>query len=422
MENEETILMNILWTVNTHSPSIANQIKVKSIHAISWVEAMSEQLKKIANVELAIAAPADVSSIIKKEIGEIVYYAVPNTQESWKAVIDEFKPEIIHQYGTEKSHNLNVCSVAQNIPIIISLQGILSEYQRHYYGGIDISTIIKYTPIRDIIRPSGIISGRRDFIRRSKVERQLLNSVKYVEGRSTWDRVAALNINPQLNYYYCPRMLRKAFYEVPKWDLGAINRHTIFVSQGDYPIKGVHFVFMALAKLKEKYPDVKLIVTGNDMFGDMKGIKRFIKPGYKQYIYDLAEKLDILDSIEYVGKKSAEGMAELYSKVHVAVIPSAIENAPNSLAEAMIMGTPCIATYVGGNMDMMQHGKEGFLYCYNEPNMLAEYVSQIFESDELASAFSHQAIIRATNDHSQGGLTKLLLGIYQDVIRRENYE
>lgn len=408
--------MKILWTVNTLNQKISEELNLHSEHAISWVEAMSFYLTKCTDIVLAIATPAKLESIIKKEINGIIYYGVPTNRKSWEKVIKDFAPDIIHEYGTEQDHNLVVCDAAQNIPIIVSLQGILSEYQRHYYGGIDMKTMLRYSPLRDWIRPSGFISGRKDFQKRSRKEVLLLKKVFYVEGRSTWDRVASLRINSSLKYYFCPRMLRKEFNESKAWKINLIKRHSILISQGNYPIKGIHFAFMAVAALKDKYPDIKLIITGNNMFKNMTGLHRFFRTGYMRYLFDLAHKLDIMEYIQFTGIKNAEEMVALGRSAHVAVISSAIENAPNALAEAMMLGTPCIASFVGGNMDMIKHGEEGFLYCYNEPYMLAEYITQLFESDELAETFSRNARKKAQEQHNPETLTKKLKDIYISVI------
>ena len=40
---------------------------------------------------------------------------------------------------------------------------------------------------------------------------------------------------------------------------------------------------------------------------------------------------------------------------------------------------------------MEPYGKDGYLYTFNEPLMLAEYISRIFESDNLAESFSESS-------------------------------
>ena len=93
----------------------------------------------------------------------------------------------------------------------------------------------------------------------------------------------------------------------------------------------------------------------------------------------LIKDINVQENVIFTGTLTADEMAARTAKSHVVVIPSSIENAPNSLAEAEIVGTPTIASFVGGNMDMLKHNEEGFLYCYNEPNMLAEYIRQILQ-------------------------------------------
>lgn len=414
--------MKILWTANTFSPEVSKIINIKSKHSISWVDAMSERIKEKEDIHLSIACPYEGTTILEKEYDGITYIAVPirDAMANWCDVIVKYQPDIIHAYGTEQQHNAYVLEHSKNIPVLISLQGLLSEYERHYYAGIDFSTMIRYTPLRDIIRPTGFFTGRKDFIKRSKNENSLLKRARYVEGRSTWDKVSAYNINPNLKYYYCPRMLRKQFYTDKPWNVSEIERYTILVTQGNYPIKGIHILFRAVAKLKEKYKDIKIKVTGTDVFARINNNKRYLSNGYERYLFDLAKKLDIINHIEFVGYKKASEMVELLKKIHLAVIPSAIENAPNSLAEAMIVGTPVIATFVGGNMDMLTHNENGFLYAFDEWNMLSYYIDQLFSSDELCNAFSKKARDNALKRHNPEELVENLYNIYCEVIQYNN--
>lgn len=42
-------------------------------------------------------------------------------------------------------------------------------------------------------------------------------------------------------------------------------------------------------------------------------------------------------------------------------MPSHIENSPNNLCEAMILGMPCIATDAGGTSTLLSNMKDGLL-------------------------------------------------------------
>ena len=49
-------------------------------------------------------------------------------------------------------------------------------------------------------------------------------------------------------------------------------------------------------------------------------------------------------------------------KSDIFVSASHIENSPNNVAEAMILGMPCIATFAGGTSSYIEDNKNGILY------------------------------------------------------------
>ena len=59
-----------------------------------------------------------------------------------------------------------------------------------------------------------------------------------------------------------------------------MERHSVLVHQAHYPIKGLHFVFEALGKLKKKYPDIKLYVAGKDILHPERLSRRLMPGGY----------------------------------------------------------------------------------------------------------------------------------------------
>ena len=409
--------MNILWTTNVIMPEVAKRLGIGSKHPVSWIEAMSQRLAKRNDVNLAIVSRAPISKIEDSDLDGIKYILLPsdcNKVDYWDEVFSKFKPDVIHVYGTESDQSYQLLKNHSEMPIIVSLQGILTEYQRHYYAGVDFHEMLRFTTLRDLLKKQGFFAGKRDFIRRSNKERELLRMAKNVEGRSTWDRVSAQNINPALRYFYCPRMIRSPFY-AGGWEIKNVERHTIFVHQGNYPIKGLHYVIPALAKLKKQYSDVKLYISGQDLYKPTAKYTDILPYGYSKYLQYLIEKYKVRENLVFTGQLNAEQLAAYLKRMNVVVLPSSIENAPNSIVESQLVGVPVVATFVGGNMEMVHHEEDGYLYCYNEPNMLAEYISRIFEDERLAKEFSEKARSKVLDKHNPEKLVHTLLDIYSKI-------
>lgn len=407
--------MKVLWSINTLSKRVSEKANntVISRHSISWVDAMARELKSVESVELTMAVPGDkgVKTLERFVVDGIIYYVLPcdyKRHDYWREIIDQIQPDIIHAYGTEGRHNVMLIKNHANaIPIIISLQGILSEYVKYFYAGLSRWEIIRNATIGDIIHKTGIFIGKLSFYKRSYYEKYMLSHVPYVEGRSDWDYVYSQKINPSLKYFYCPRMIRQEFFGY-KWKYESCERYSLFVHQGNYPIKGFHFMLEALNYIKNDYPNVKLYVSGSDIYTD-----KYFSSGYIRLIKRKIEKYHLRDLICFTGYLDADSLAQYLSRVHVCVIPSAIENAPNALAEAMLVGTPCIASFVGGNADMLNYGEAGLLYCYDEPEMLADRIRRYFKDADLCRAKAGMGLEVASIRHEPEKLVQRILDIYQ---------
>ena len=121
-------------------------------------------------------------------------------------------------------------------------------------------------------------------------------------------------------------------------------------------------------------------------------------------------------------------MKEAYLKSQAFVCPSTMENSPNSLGEAMILGVPVVTTDIGGITTMMEPDEgtiyEGFrVELAEEPgqfelisNRLAEAVIDSFRNPEEASAKAEKAKVHAKKTHSGDVNNKRLLEIYQTMM------
>lgn len=158
------------------------------------------------------------------------------------------------------------------------------------------------------------------------------------------------------------------------------------MSQAYSQWKGLHKLLMALPFIKGEYPRVQLRIAGADITGGSKWVQRI--SGYGSFIRNLIKKLGLEENVTFLGSLDEEIMSVEYRNAHVFVITSIIENSPNSLGEAQIIGTPCVASFVGGIPDMVDDGVNGLMYRYEDHISLAFKIIRLFADDDLAVMLS----------------------------------
>lgn len=417
--------MKVLWIVNKIFPYPASILNIKESVFGGWLQSLADNLKYVNNVNLGIATVYYGKQIKILENENIKYYLIPgapalkynsNLEKYWSYVKEDFKPDLVHIHGTEYAHGLAFMKKYPNIKTVISIQGLISSLEKVYYGNIEIKEIIKNITIRDVIKQDNIFRQKNKFINRAKNEVEMLKRAKAVIGRTTWDFANTKAINPKLKYYKGNETLRKIFYK-NKWNIQNIEKDTIFCSQAGYPIKGFHYLIEAVNILKKTKPNIKVYVAGNNIIDNKSIINKAKKTGYAKYISNLIKKYNLQNQIYFLGMLNENEMLDRLLKTNVFVLPSVIENSSNSLAEAMILGMPCVATNTGGTMDIVEHKKEGFLYPYTEPALCAEYISRFLNSKELCIEYGTNARNKALVRHNPDKNVQDMLNIYQDVMK-----
>lgn len=423
--------MNILWVINIPIPEASLLMKEKPSPFGGWLITSSKDLSEQNNIELSIAFPKKgVKDFIKLKGNKINYYAFKPVKYNdrkriennpiFKNIVNEAKPDIIHMYGTEFAHTLSMANVCREkkIESVISIQGLVSVYEKHMFANLPFKVVYGAT-LRNLLKKDNVAGLRKLFIKRGKNEIEAIKKTKHIIGRTTWDRACTSQINPNAKYHFCNETLREEFYN-HQWDISKCEKHSIFVSQGQYPIKGLHYVLEAMPLILKRFPDTKLYVSGKDIVKTDTLKDRFLMTYYRKYIKKMIRNLKLEQKIVFTGLLNEKQMCQQYLKSHVFVCPSTIENSPNSLGEAMILGVPCIGSYVGGVPDMLEHGKEGFLYQHDAPYMLAHYVCQIFENNNLALRFSEKARLHALETHDRETNTKRLIEIYDSILEQRH--
>lgn len=384
--------MKILWITNILFPE-ATQLLIgcgELKASGGWMLGAANALLQKNNVQLIVASVSSlVSQLTKVQGKEITYYVLPmgkgnqqvnmNYAPYWKQVQQEVHPDVVHIHGTEFSHGHAYMKTCSCDNVVISIQGLTSACFFYYYYGLTKWDVYKNLTFRDIIRGS-VIKEQKLFRQRGEYEKDMIRMTQHIIGRTSWDRARTWAINPNAAYHFCNETLRSDFYDGSMWDYAKCTKHSIFLSQAGYPIKGLHQVLKAMPLILRHYPDAIIRVAGGDITLSNTWSKKLRFSGYGLYIKRLIKKYHLTGKVIFTGNLNGEEMKQEYLKSNVFVCPSTIENSPNSLGEAQILGVPCVASYVGGIADMMK-GDEDNLYRFEEYEMLAKKVCNVFANE-----------------------------------------
>lgn len=415
--------MRVLFVTSRVLPLVADDLAEKKSGFGGWTMNMLNQLKYVDDLQLAVAmCSKNVNKIYKKSCDNIFCYVAPDNSDksmdetSRDYIIDDFKPDIIHIEGNEFPIQ-NIFSKIKQIPVLVSLQGILSGYEPYQYGQLPISDYLFSIKKHNLIT-AWVLYFRKHlrFDKRISTETDTIKNAQYLTGRTFWDRAHSYWINPSAEYFVCNRILRSEFYE-EKWDSENYSKYTIYVGNGYSPHKGLHNVLEAVALLKKEFPDVRVNVSGLSPIVKTKSIsiKKF---GYSRLIERIIKKYALEKNVVFTGALSGKEMIEYMKKTNVYVLPSLIENSPNTLGEAMILGVPCVSAYTGGAPEMAIDEKECLFYRANDPKLLAWQIRRIFINEEFAKNIGEAARCHAKITHDPVSNRDALVNIYKKILEK----
>lgn len=389
--------MKVLWILMSPMSHYLNYHGRSGAGAV-WIESIFDQIAKTEGIKLSICFPEVQEDNIRGEIiDDISYFTIKkqgcNEKRNQKRNILSFihiynmcEPDIIHVWGTEFPYNLDAVTAAEKSEIIdkvvLSLQGMCQAIARHYYAGLPNRIVWGYS-IRDLLKHDNIHIQKLEYEKRSKAERETIQKVKYAIGRTDYDYAYTTIINRNLKYYRCMETIGDIFFE-NEWHYEKCNRQRILMSQGYYPLKGVHYVIEAFSLIAEKYPDAEICIAGWDIvrldskLGRLKGSK------YANYLRQLIKRNGLEGRVRFIGRQDRDEMCRRYLESNVFISASTTENESNSLGEAKLLGMPVIASFVGGVCNRIKHREDGLAYQYDDIVMLARFICDIFDYPDYA--------------------------------------
>ena len=348
-----------------------------------------------------------------KQINNIHF--IQATRENFEKEINDINPSIIQIFGTEFIGNYQV---RIDNRYVVWIQGLLKPYTRQIRinsnSYFNFSNIFKKF-IYQLVRYNEI----KGFEKRSKEESNLLKKVENVIGRTEWDYSVVRSINDGLHYHNCNELIRDSFYKSKKWNFQQIEKYSIYITQANYCIKGLHTILSSIKLVKDLFPHVKVYISGGNPRKNT-SLPARLGVSYTSYLIHEISNLSLESNIIFLGNLDSDQVVERMLKSHVFLLPSLIENSCNSLLEAQTLGVPVVASYVGGTPEYIDDGKNGLMYPCFESELLANKLIKLFKDEEFCKNLSFCEINSTSEDILKLKFKDNIRYIYSDIINRNS--
>jgi len=311
-------------------------------------------------------------------------------------IVYSFRPDVIHIFGSE--HLFGLVALHTDIPVVLHIQGILNEYQKVFLPpGV--------TPLRWLTTPfriSRFFGNLYTLVRwGARVEREkvMLSSIEYYLGRTTWDHDCVAQYNPSMTYFHGGEILRPVFYESqPHTEDPDIL--TIVSTISEPPYKGMDVILLTGYLLKKKGIDFRWRVFGN------------VEPEFFERLSNVT--LD-RSGVTLEGVADAPTLCAALRSCTMYVHPSYIDNSPNSLCEAQMIGAPVIATKVGGIPSLVEDGINGLLVPSGDAEALCEAIISLNGSPDFRHTLGQNGRQTAIERHDRNTIVRELLSTYSSL-------
>jgi glycosyltransferase involved in cell wall biosynthesis len=416
--------MRVLWFTNTSS--LYKNFSKHYYHGGGWIESLERIVSQSEEVELAISFfhQTDEARHVQERV---TYYPIRKARknsvgrflqnwsgkitedshnEKFKAVIADFKPDIIQVFGTEGP--FAAIQTSTDIPVVIHIQGLVTPYLNAYYPpGISRLDILlsRHFLVGNLLGNSDLFLQKR-FREMAKREIGYLGNARYIIGRTEWDRTVTRLFAPSSLYFHGDEVLRPLFYTLEPWSKKSDKKIKIITTISSTPFKGIDMILKTAAILKT--------YTGLTFEWQVIGLDKNNK--FVRFFEDRTGIGSDNCHIKFVGVKSAADLAKLLIEANVFAHPSYIDNSPNSVCEAQMVGLPVIACNSGGVPSLIQDGISGVLVPANAPIEMASGIARIATDPLLSEKLSKNARAQARTRHATDKILDELLHTYRTII------
>lgn len=421
--------MKVLWFTNTPSCYTPVGCDGRSVYnGGGWISSAEKALCGTGEVELAVSFEL-TGQPRKAEQHGVTYYPIAPPQKSalgkakklfntlsgkqdfrqeeaswayylerFREIVEDFRPDVIHVWGSERPFGL-VWKVTK-VPVLLHIQGLLNPYHNAFLPPF----VSWRNYLWSSINPLQMLRNcqqRHFFAAGSHREQEIFHGLTAAMGRTDWDERVTHILNPQLIYRHVDEILRNDFYT--EHDRTMPKKLTIVTTISQPLYKGFDLVLKTAELLKTAlHVDFVWQCYGN------------IDPTVVERQTHIRHQ-DV--GIRLMGVATSAQLQEAELKATLYFHSSYIDNSPNSLCEAQMLGIPVVSTNVGGIPSLVEHGADGFLVPSNDPYQAACLIERLWKDSELNINMGKHGQTKARERHNPQRVLKQIMSVYEEISR-----
>lgn len=406
--------MRVLWL--TKSPS-GYASRSGDYNGYGWVSSLERQISSTVTLAVSFVSNDACGPAVKDGVQ---YFPVPDpydsgrtsrirrlfsgnaAQRSWiltsfVKIIKEFRPDVIEVFGSEYPYGLVAEYV--DIPVVLHVQGILDACVKGFLPpGM---SLFRYCLSGRTLR--GIAGKYYHWLnmkRRAADEAEVLKTVHFFIGRTAWDREVVKTCNADASYFKVNEVLRPPFYKMAgTWSPS--DRMKIVSTISEAPYKGMDLILRTASLLRSRYG----LRFEWKVFGNVD------LSFYENFTGVNAEDCGVMAA----GVGGAEDIASELVSASVYVHPSYVDNSPNSVCEAQMIGVPVVAAAVGGVPSLVEDGVTGLLAAPGNAEDFAEKIRSLIVDADRAATIAGRGAAEAASRHDVRRIREDMFYVYSQL-------
>ena len=413
--------MKVLWFEVTE-PS---RYQEKGLVIGGWQDSLENIVRGCPDIELSIAFESNDVCAQKKKIDGVTYIPIckgkdfvskikeklswnqhiQNLKQTMKKIVDEINPDLIQVFGTEWPYGL-VADITDK-PVVIHIMGALVQYSNALYApGFSSNDFVRNIPFWNVWKKLKFARSQKFFSHQVDCEIEIWKKVKYYMGRTEWDKNLSKIMHPNSVYFHVEEALRpEIMMDGTVWSHSTKTKVQLITTGCSTFWKGPDMMLRTARILKDCRFDFEWIVAGKMSFDIKSCIEKKIGTTFEE------------NNIKLIGYTKPSDLRKILCQSTLYVHTAYVENSPNSICEAEILGVPVVSTNVGGISTLL--GDDGIMVPANDPWQMASAIIELVNNRDKMELFSKNARQKALKRHSIENIKTQLFNCYNSIIKKD---